>query len=318
MSEATLLKTTKPKKKKKWYGRDFELLFMVGIGVAFLVIFAYLPIAGITLAFKDGNKRLNILAGLIYSDWTINNFVELFGDAEFWATFKNTMQINLLFILFNFPAPIIFALLINEVRHKAYKTTIQTICNFPHFLSWVVYGGIVIALTDPDTGVMNPILELFGLSSAENPIDLNLPQYFYAKIIIASMIKGVGWGSIIYTASIAGIDPTLYEAAEMDGANRLQKALYVTLPGIKSTIMVFLLLQISRITNNSFEQFYVFQTTANLSRTRVLSTYMYSLGFTYRNYSTATALGLFEGIISITLLTSLNFVSKKTTGESLY
>ena len=318
MDKTSLIKNNCKKKKKKWYSRDFELIIMAGIGIAFLVVFAYLPIAGISLGFKDANKKLNILAGLIYSDWTINNFVELFHDAEFWMTFQNTMQINLLFILFNFPAPIIFALLINEVRHKAYKTTVQTICNFPHFLSWVVYGGIVIALTDPDTGVINPILELFGLSSPENPVDLNLPQYFYAKIIIASMIKGVGWGSIIYTAAIAGIDPTLYEAAEMDGANRLQKALFITLPGIKSTIMVFFLLQISRITNNSFEQFYVFQTTANLSRTRVLSTYMYSLGFTYRNYSTATALGLFEGIISITLLTSLNFVSRKTTGESLY
>ena len=221
-------------------------------------------------------------------------------------------------LLFNFPIPIIFALLINEVRHKQFRGTVQVLSNFPHFISWVVYGGIVIALTDANNGIVNPVLEVLGLSSKENPVDLNLAQYFYPKIIIVSIIKGTGWGSIVYTAAIAGIDQSLYEAAIIDGANRFTRARHITLPQILPTVMVFLLLNVSKLMNNSFEQFYIFQTTANQSTTRVLATYMYSLGFTYRNYSTATALSLFEGVISLILLTSTNAIAKKLTGEGLY
>lgn len=304
-------------KKTGWNSRDVQLVVMASFSLVFLVVFAYLPMAGLVLAFKDGNKSLNILRA-IGEKWTMENFTMLFEDEEFWVVFKNTLKINLLMLLINFPMPIIFALFINEMRHKTLRTTIQTVSNFPHFISWVVFGGIVLALTDADVGIVNPILEFFGLSTEENPIDLNLAQYFYPKLIIASMIKGVGWGSIVYLAAIVGIDPSLYEAAVIDGANRFQKAVHITLPSIRPTILVFLLLNISRIMGNSFEQFYVFQTTANLSTTRVLATYMYTLGFTYRNYSTATALSLFEGVISLILLVSVNLVAKKTTGEGIY
>ncbi|MDD6994639.1 MAG: ABC transporter permease subunit [Candidatus Borkfalkiaceae bacterium] len=307
----------KTKTKFKFNSRDIQLSVMASFSLVFLLIFSYLPMMGIILAFKDGNKYLNIIMAL-GADWTLDNFKMLFTDSEFWQVFFNTLHINLLMLLINFPMPIIFALLINEVRNRFVRTTIQTVSNFPHFISWVVYGGIVLALTDANLGIVNPILEFLGLSTKENPIDLNLAQYFYPKLIIATIIKGVGWGSIVYVAAIAGIDQSLYEAAMIDGANRFQRAIHVTLPCIRSTILVFLLLNISRIMGNSFEQFYVFQTTANLSKTRVLATYMYTLGFTYRNYSTATALSLFEGIISLILLVSVNFVAKKTTGEGIY
>ena len=252
------------------------------------------------------------------AEWTLDNFKALFTDKDFWAVFLNTVRINLLMLLFNFPIPIIFALLLNEVRHKFYRGTVQVLANFPHFISWVVYGGIVIALTDANTGIVNPVLEVLGLSSKENPVDLNLAEYFYPKLIIVSIIKGTGWGSIVYTAAISGIDQSLYEAAIIDGANRFDRAWHITLPQIMPTVMVFLLLNVSKLMNNSFEQFYIFQTTANQSRTRVLATYMYSLGFTYRNYSTATALSLFEGIISLVLLVSTNKIAKKLTGEGIY
>lgn len=306
------------RKKRKLDGRDIQLIVMASFGLLFLLVFAYLPMCGILLAFRDGNKSLNVLNALFTADWTLDNFKMLFTDAEFWTVFWNTLRVNLLLLVCTFPMPILFALLINEVRHRFVKTAVQTVSNFPHFISWVVYGGIVLALTNADYGIVNPILELLHLSSWENPVDLNLAQYFYPKLIIASIIKGVGWGSIVYVAAIAGIDTSLYEAASIDGANRFQKAIRITLPGIRSTIFVFLLLNISRLMGNSFEQFYVFQTTANLSTTRVLATYMYTLGFTYRNYSTATALSLFEGIISLVLLTSVNFISKKATGEGIY
>lgn len=291
---------------------------MASVSLVFLLVFSYLPMVGILFAFKDGNKSLNIINAMFEAEWTLDNFKALFTDKDFWAVFLNTVRINLLMLLFNFPIPIIFALLLNEVRHKFYRGTVQVLANFPHFISWVVYGGIVIALTDANTGIVNPVLEVLGLSSKENPVDLNLAEYFYPKLIIVSIIKGTGWGSIVYTAAISGIDQSLYEAAIIDGANRFDRAWHITLPQIMPTVMVFLLLNVSKLMNNSFEQFYIFQTTANQSRTRVLATYMYSLGFTYRNYSTATALSLFEGIISLVLLVSTNKIAKKLTGEGIY
>lgn len=305
-------------KNKRWTANDIQLVIMAGLSVVFLFVFAYMPMAGIALAFKQGDKALNILDALFNAPWTLNNFTSLFANKTFWQVFTNTLSINVLLLVFNFPMPIIFALLINEIRVKWFKKSVQTILNFPHFISWVIYGGIIIELSNPDTGIINSILEFLKLSSAENPLDLNLAQYFYPKIIIASILKGVGWGSIIYLAAIAGIDQELYSAALIDGANRWQMAMKITLPMIFPTISVFLLLNIAGLLNNSFEQFYVFQTTANIERTRVLATYMYTLGFTNRNFSTATALSLFEGLISLVLLTGSNFISKKLTGEGIY
>lgn len=271
------------------------------------------------MSFKDGDKSLNIVD--IFTDseipWTFQNYIELFKDEKFWSVMKNTLGLNLLSLLFNFPAPIIFALLINEVKSKKIKGAVQTVTTFPHFISWVIFGGIINALTDMTTGVVNPILELFHLSSPENPVDLNLAQYFWPKMIITSLIKNVGWGSIIYSAAIAGISPSVYEAAKLDGCNRFQKAIKVTLPLILPTVTTFLLLNISRILGNSFEQFYVFQNVANLESSEVLATYVYSSAFTYRNYSTAAAISFFEGVVSVILLTLSNKISKKLTGNTL-
>lgn len=303
---------------KKFNSRNYQLLFMAGCGVVFLLIFSYLPMFGILLSVKDGNKSLNILQAMLQSDWTLQNYVDLVADEKFWSVVWNTLGLNVLSLLVNFPAPILFALLVNEVRSKHVRKTIQTITNFPHFISWVIFGGIVIALTDMTTGVVNPVLELFGLSSPDNPVDLNMPQYFWTKMILVSFIKNVGWGSIIYIAAISGISPELYEAAIIDGAGRWDRAVKITLPMIAPTITVFLLLNISRLLGNSFEQFYVFQNSANLSKSEVLATYVYSTGFTYRNYSTAAAMSFFEGVIAVILLSTSNFISKKLAGRGLF
>lgn len=304
--------------KPRWNIRDIQLACMAGLGVAFLAVFAYLPMSGILLAFKNGDKQLDLLYATFYGEWTLKNFEALFGNEVFWQVFWNTVKINIWMLLINFPTPIIFALLLNEVRSLRLKKGIQTVCNFPQFISWVIYGGIVLALTEANTGVVNPVLELLGLSSPENPVDLNLAQYFYPKIIIASMLKGVGWGSIIYTAAIAGIDPSLYEAAMIDGANRWQRVKSITYPMIKPTIMIFLLLNVSGLLSNSFEQFYVFERSYNRETTRVLATYIYTEGMALRNYSYATALSLFEGLISVGLLLGSNYLSKKVTGEGIF
>lgn len=297
--------------------RDFQLFSLIGMSVVFLIIFNYMPMFGLIFAFKDGDGSLNILKGMTESEWTLGNFKALFGDDTFWEVFFNTLKINLLLLLFNFPMPVIFAILLNEVSCDWVRKTIQTIATLPHFISWTVFGGIVLLMTDMNIGVINPILDFLGLSLSEHPVDLNLPQYFYPKIILASIIKSTGWGAIIYIAAIAGIDQSLYEAAEIDGANRFRRVVSITLPSIRPTILVYLLLNISTLLSNSFEQFYVFQNVANLSKTRVLATYLYNLGFTYRKYSTATALSLCEGVISLLLIFSTNWLAKKWTGEGI-
>ena len=306
------------RKWKKWSSRDITLFLMACAGAVFLVIFAYIPMFGLVLAFKDGDRSMNLMRSILAGEWTLDNFITLYTDEIFWQTFFNTLKINILMLIFGFPMPIIFALLMNEVRQKALKSCIQTICNFPHFLSWTVFGGIIISLTASDTGVINPILEAIGLSSKENPIDLNLSQYFYPKLIISSVLKGFGWGSIVYTAAIVGIDQELYEAAVIDGANRWTRAVKITLPLISSTITVFLLLKISNLLGNSFEQFYVFESKDDISVSRVIATYAYELSFTRSKWSTATVLSLSEGVISVILLLGSNFFCKKVTGRGVF
>ncbi len=307
------------KNRKRWRLNEIDLYIMAWLGVLFLIVFSYIPMYGIMLAFKDADRVLNIQKALFNAKWIgFENFKEFLTDQKFRDVLLNTVGLNTLMLLINFPAPIIFALLMNEVRIKQFKNSVQTVTSFPHFISWIIFGGIFISLTDMTTGVINPVLELLGLSSKDNPIDLRLSAYFWSEMIFISLIKGVGWGSIVYMAAIAGVGQEVYEAAKIDGANRLQVAVKITLPLIAPTITVFLLLNISRLLGNSFEQFYSLQTTANLERSEVLTTYLYSTGFGRRKYSYAAAMGLFDSIISLLLLIISNFISKKSTGRGLF
>ena len=172
-------------------------------------------------------------------------------------------------------------------------------------------------MTDMTTGIINPILNALGLSSADNPVNIQGESYAWATVIISSLIKGVGWGSIVYVAAISGIDGNMYEAAELDGANRFQKVIYITLPGIAPTITVFALLSVSNLLKNSFDQFYVLQNSLNISKMEVLATYVYKTGLTQRRYSYASALGLFNSVVSVILLVISNTISKKLTGRGV-
>lgn len=307
------------KKKKKWTKNDWILLGMAGISLVFLGVFAYIPMGGVILAFKDGNNKLNVFKAITQSKFVgFENFVEFFHDQKFYDVLSNTLGLNLLRLVICFPMPIIFALLLNEVKHRRFKKVIQSISIFPHFLSWVVFGGLIVAMCDMTTGIFNPILDALGLSSEDNPVNLLTSDYFWGLIIISGLIKGVGWGSIIYLAAITGIDPTLYEAAEIDGANRFQRMFRITLPLISGTITIYLLLQISGLLNNSFEQFYMLQNAANISRSEVLATYIYKQGIIQRKYSYTSAMGLFESFCGLVLLLTSNFVSKKISGRGLY
>lgn len=308
----------KAKQRRKWNCRDVTLVAMASLSVIFLAVFSYAPLFGLTLAFKDGDYKLNLLNAITETKWVgLNNFKAFLLDPNFVDAIKNTIALNLIMLLINFPAPILFALLINEVKHSAYKKTVQTLTNFPHFISWVIFGGMIIAMTDMTTGIFNPILNFLGISSNENPINLQGPDYAWGTIIISSLIKGVGWGSIVYIAAISGLDADMYEAADLEGANRFQKAIYITLPGIAPTITVFALLNISNLLKNSFDQFYILQNSLNLSKLEVLSTYVYKTGMSQRRYSYASALGLFNSVISVGLLIISNTISKKLTGRGV-
>ena len=306
------------KKSKRWNLKHYELIIMAMVGVLCLLVFSYFPMVGVMLAFKDGNKSINLFGALMSPGFTLDNFTYILTSQRFWSVFTNTLSLNMLSLLIGFPAPIIFALLINEVRNKYLRRSIQTIANFPHFISWVIYGGIIMAMTNMSTGIVNPILQALGILGKDEFISLNSSEYFWGEMIVASLIKSVGWGSIVYTAAISGVGQEVYEAAEIDGASRLQQAVWITLPLISSTITVFLLLDISRLLRNSFEQFYIFQNGENLSKSEVLATYSYSMGFTYRNYSYAAAMGLFDSEISLLMLLTSNFISKKTTGRGIF
>jgi len=307
------------KKFRPWKKSEITVFLMSICGIIFLIIFAYVPMFGVALAFKDGDRRLNILEVLLHGENVgFTNFKIFFTDWNFKDLMTNTLGLNLLMLLINFPAPILFALLLNEVIHTPYKKVVQAVTVFPNFVSWMVFGGIVLSMMDMSTGIFNPILEALGLSSPNDPVNLGEAQYYWATIIITSLIKGTGWGSIIYFAAIAGIPTEMYEAAKIDGANRFQKIVRITLPSIAPTITVFFLLSVSGLLNNSFEHLYVFQNVINISKSEVLATYVYKQGVVNQRYSYTTAIGLFQSVVAIILLSVSNVISKRVAGRGLF
>ena len=303
------------RKQKRWTRSNIELLLMVSLGVIFIAVFAYLPMFGIILAFKDGDYQLDILEAMFSSDWNgINNFKEFFEDPEFAHVMLNTLGLNTLQLCINFPAPIIFAILLSELPMKKIKKVIQTITYFPYFLSWITYGGIILALINSE-GIINQIL--LSTHIVSDPIQFGEAQFFWPTIIITSLLKGLGWGSIIYIAAISGIDPQLYEAGKMDGANRWHRIIHITIPSIAPTIVLFFILSLSGILNNGFDHIWVFQNAINTSTSEVLDTFVYKYGVVSQRYSYSTAVGLFKSVVSIILLGLGNLVCKKITGNGV-
>lgn len=310
-------KATKKKSKISIDKNDWQLLSMAGLSVLFLAVFAYLPMFGLVLAFKDGDGVLNINTAIFRSDWVgFANFKEFMLDKDFVNVLWNTLGLNLTQLIFTFPAPILFAVLLNELKVKKFKTTVQTITFFPQFLSWVVFGGIVLSLINMDTGVISKILVSMHLIGNETDI-IAEPKYFWSVIILSNILKSVGWGSVIYLAAICGLDKAQFEAAEIDGANRFQKILHITIPGIASTIIVYLLLSISGLMNNGIEQILVFQNQLNLSASEVIDTFVLKYGIRQNMYSYATAIGFFKSVIALILISGSNFFAKKITGQGL-
>ncbi|OXM16980.1 ABC transporter permease [Paenibacillus herberti] len=298
---------------KKFIGQ-LEIQSMVWPGIIFLLIFSYFPMYGILIAFKD----YDILQGITSSDWAgLEHFREFFNDPNFMQVLKNTLTINMLALAIAFPAPIIFALLLNEITNNKFRRLVQSISYLPHFVSWVIFGGLIINILSPSNGILNEILLTIGV--LKEPLSfMSEPQYFKYILVLGETLKGLGWGAIIYIAAIAGVDAELYEAAKIDGAGRFQKMWHITLPSIMGTIVIMLIFAISSLLNSGFEQILVLQNVLNRETSETIDTYVYKLGFESMRYSYSTAVGLAKSIIAVILLLAANHISKRITNKGLF
>lgn len=294
-------------------GDQFQMQSMIWPGLILCFIFSYIPMYGIIIAFKD----YNILSSVTGAQWVgLKYFREFFNDPALSNVLRNTLVLNGLALLFSFPAPILLALFINEIKNVQFKKTVQTISYLPHFLSWVIFGGIVMEMLMPN-GVVSVLLYKLGILS--EPINFMAKgEYFYAIYTIISIIKSVGFGSILYVAAITGIDQELYEAATVDGCGRFQKMLYITIPCISGTIVIMLIFQISSILNTGYEQIILLQNSLNLAYSETLDTYVYKIGIAQSRYSYAAAVGLLKSILSVSLMLIANQTSKKALGRGLF
>lgn len=313
--KSTALENRAPKGKWRRFfsGDQFQMQSMIWPGLILCFIFSYIPMYGIIIAFKD----YNILSSVTGAEWVgLKYFREFFNDPALSNVLRNTLVLNGLALLFSFPAPILLALFINEIKNVKFKKTVQTISYLPHFLSWVIFGGIVMEMLMPN-GVVSVLLYKLGILS--EPINFMAKgEYFYAIYTIISIIKSVGFGSILYVAAITGIDQELYEAATVDGCGRFQKMWYITIPCISGTIVIMLIFQISSILNTGYEQIILLQNSLNLAYSETLDTYVYKIGIAQSRYSYAAAVGLLKSILSVSLMLIANQTSKKALGRGLF
>lgn len=309
------------KGKNRWTKDELILVAMASLSVIFLAIFAYAPLYGLVLAFKNDWEYINILDAIRKGSWAgehgLDQFKTFLTDPDFKDVMVNTLGLNILQLMINFPAPIIFAILLSELMSDRFKKFVQTVTFFPHFISWVIFGGIFLNLLNADTGAFSMLLKALHIIDEDANI-LGDEQFFWPLIIITSILKGLGWGSIIYVAAISGISKDLYEAAIMDGANRWHKIRYITIPSIAPTITLFFILSISGLLNNGIDHIWVFQNANNIARSEVLDTFIYKYGIPKWRYGFATAVGLFKSVVSFILLVVGNKVCKMITGEGIY
>lgn len=269
-------------------------------GFLYLILFQYVPMYGVLIAFK----KFTITKGFLNSPWVgLENFRTLFRSAQFMNVLRNSIVISLLNLAWGFPAPILMALLLNEVRQSAVKRTVQTIVYLPHFVSWVVIAGMVVNILSPAGGLVNEAIKALGGSPINFIIDT---RYFRSVLISSSIWKECGWGTIIYLAAMSGIDPALYEAAIVDGASRGQQVRYITLPCILSTIIVVLILRMGSILSNGFEQIYLLYSPTVYDVADVFETFTYRVGLLEGRFSYSTAVGLFQSVVGFIMIFSTN------------
>lgn len=323
MLQSNVLPKVEPKTRRRSFvlGWDrktqTELQIMIWPALIIMLIFNFLPLVGLLIGFKSYSP-LDGVSGVFTAPWNhFQNFLSLFQSVFFWPMIRNTMAINVLGWIVGFPVTIGFALLLNEVTRMRFRSFVQTVTYLPHFLSWVIYGGLIISMLTPGTGVVDSLL--VNLHLVKNPVQFMAnPDYFWGIAVLSGLLKDLGWGAILYLAAIAGVDQTLYEAAALDGAGRFKRMWHVTLPGIMGTIVILVIFAISGLFNNNFNQIYVLQNSLNLPTSQVIATYIYQIGLQQFQFGMATAVGLMNSAMALILLVGANFFSKRVSGRGLF
>jgi putative aldouronate transport system permease protein len=293
--------------------RQRQFLFMSVPIILYVILFSYVPLWGWTMAFQNFRPARSFFA----QEWAgLRWFTFLFTDKVFWNAFRNTLAMSLINMILGYITAIVFALLLNEVKKVFFKRVIQTISYLPHFLSWVIVTGLVATMLSVEDGAINNIL--IALHVIEEPVLwLAKPDYFWGIIGGTYIWKEVGWNTIIYLAAIVGIDPTLYEAAEIDGCNRYQKMVHITLPGIKPTIIIMMIMSVGHILDAGFEMQYLLRNGMVQDVSDTLDIYVLLYGLQRSSYSLATAAGMFKNIINISLIFIANTIAKRAGEERL-
>jgi putative aldouronate transport system permease protein len=311
MTEAQI-KIKKSHSLLKHVKKEWKLYSFLFIPIAYYIIFKYIPMAGNIIAFRKYKGGANIFGTTWVGFRYFNQFLK---DESFWKAFANTLRLSISYIAIRFPATLIFALLINEIKTIAAKKVVQTISYLPHFISLVVVCGMVKEMVSL-TGPINSLLAAIGL---EKISFISLPDWFSTIYITSGVWQALGWGTILYLTAMTNINTELYEAAGIDGAGRFKQALHITIPGIMPTIMTLLILDIGGImTSTNMQKILLLYNPLTQDKADIIGTYVYRMGITGGNFSYATAVGLFEGIIGLILVTSANMLSKKFTESSLW
>ena len=306
------------KKKNKWgqllkadFRKNWLIYLMLVPVIVYLLIFCYAPMYGIVIALKDFKPRLGIMG----SDWVgLKYFKEFVGSVFFGRTLKNTLMLSGLNLLFGFCAPIVFAILLNEVRNLRFKKVVQTVTYLPHFITTVIIASLILIFTDSDgfiTQIVNSIIGHEGSLIGDK-------HMFRPIYVISDIWQSFGWGSIVYLAAIMGINPELYEAARIDGANKFKQIIHVTLPGMLPIIVIMFIMAVGGLMNVGWEKAFLLQSPVTYDTSDIISTFVYRKGFEDMNYSYSAAVGLFNSVINLILLAGANFMSRKVNGNSLW
>ncbi|MBW7455711.1 ABC transporter permease [Paenibacillus sepulcri] len=285
---------------------------MILPGLIYFLIFKYLPMWGMVIAFQDYIAFL----GVTGSKWVgFKHFVNFFNDPDFMLLFRNTILLALYNLFFFFPLPILIALMLNELRNQILKRWVQSLIYIPHFMSWVVISGIVYILLTPEAGIVNELIASMGW----NKINFLASSDWFRSLIILEVIwRETGWGTIIFLAALAGVDPQLYEASRIDGAGRMRQLWHITLPCIRSTIVILLILRLGNFMDSGFEQIFLMMNAMNREVAEVFDTYVYTYGIVQGQFSYSTAVGLFKSLIALILVIGANYAAKKFGEEGIY
>ncbi|MEI7025392.1 ABC transporter permease [Paenibacillus sp. y28] len=294
-----------------YFARYWQLYMMLVLPVVYFGIFKYGPMYGVTIAFKD----FNLFQGINASPWIgLDTFREIFKMDAFYEALRNTFMLNFLDLVVSFPAPIVLAIMLNELRTVWFKKLSQTVLYLPHFISWVLIGGIVYQVFATNTGIVNHLLGNLGIE----PIPFLSDKYYWLITYLGTGVwHSAGWGTIIYLAALTGINKEQYEAADVDGASRLKKIWHITLPGIRSTIIVLLVLKLGEMVQIGFERPFVIGNVTVADFSQVLSTFVYKMGMQTGQYSVATAVGFFQAVVGLVFILTSNYIAKKTTDEGI-